>query len=276
MSASPCIGVTSRQSVALAAGLFLIGCKHTADAPTDLVDIAPYLFGNQDDPELLTVGLTSLATWFDTRDANEDGYILPALTDDAVVDINPPPDTSLADTLGGFVDAQSTATLQQHVAFIMLADQSVVNPSDYSTNERTFVSGEDCFGDHSCERLVTTNDIVKTAAFGVTIPYVYFKDYQWTTFTDVDGADRDAVVSRGWIEVEGWDEDHANGVRQSYTLDVFMDSGEGTVHRSQALWTEMVLVIDDLVSQDFLEEQLISGLQGVLADTDDAIVEEGL
>lgn len=254
----------------------LVGCKKTVAAPPDLVDLAPELYGNQEDPELLAEGLTALATWFDTRDTAEDGYILPALTDDAVVDINTPPGTSLADTLGGYVDAQSTGTLEQHVNLILLADQTVVNPNDYSRNERTFVSGGDCFADEGCDRLVTTNDIVKTAAFGVTIPYVYFKDYQWAHFTDADGVERAAVVSRGWVEEEGWDEDHANGLKQSYTLDLFMDSSAGTVHRSQALWTELVLVIDDLVSQEFLEEQLISGLQDVLADTDDCIVEQGL
>ncbi len=252
------------------------GCKKQASAPTDLVDLAPYLFGNQADPTLLSGGLTSLATWMDTRGAAEPGYILPALSSDAVAQIVIPPGTDPADTLGGFVDAQSTATLDQQVAFIMLPDQSVVNPNDYSKNERAFVTGGDCFADETCERLTTTNDIIKTAAFGVTIPYVYFKDYQWATYTDADGNDQKAVVSRGWIEVEGWDDAHQNGVRQSYTLDVFMDTSDGTVHRSQALWTEMVLVIDGLVSQDFLEQQLLDGLTGVLSDTDAAIIAQGL
>ncbi|MSP55120.1 MAG: hypothetical protein EXR69_05880 [Myxococcales bacterium] len=274
-------GVTASRIAASVVGALvvsaqIVGCKKAVPAPADLMELAPYLYGNQDDPTLLGEGLASLAIWFDTRETAEDGYMLPALTEDAAVDISRPAGTSLSDTLGGYVDAQSTATLASHVNLILLADQTVVNPNDYSKNERTFVSGGDCFIDQGCDRLVTSNDIVKTAAFGVTIPYVYFKDYQWAHFTDSDGANRDAVVSRGWVEEEGWDEDHANGVKQSYTLDVFMDSPAGTVHRSQALWTELVLVIDGLVSQEFLEGQLISGLQAVMVDTDECIVEQGL
>lgn len=252
------------------------GCVHANAAPTELEDLAPYLYQNQDDAELLSLGLASLSTWLANRETVDDGYILPSLPDTAVEDIGTPPDTSLSDTMGGLADAMSTATLQQHIDFILLPDQTVVDPDDYSTFDRTFIEGGDCFGDGSCDRLVTENDMVKTAAFNVTIPYYYFKDYQRVTFTDADGVDREAVVSRGWIEAEGWDEDHKNGVRQSYTLDVFQDSADGTVHRTQALWTEMVLVIDDVASQSFLEDQLILGLHDVFDDTDAAIAELGL
>ena len=252
------------------------GCVKAKDAPPELEDLAPDLYGNQEDVPLLTLGLTSLSAWMASREKVDDGYILPSLPEDAVLDINPPPDTFLSDTLGGFADVQSSATLQQHVDFILLPDQTVVDPGDYSKFDRTFLEGEDCFGDGSCDRLVTVNDMVKTAAFGVTLPYIYFKDYQRTTFEDADGQTRDAVVSRGWIEAEGWDEEHSNGVVQSYTLDVFQESAEGTVHRSQALWTELVLVIDDIASDAFLEDQLIAGLHDVFQDTDDAIAEQGL
>lgn len=254
----------------------LLGCIHSVTAPLDLITLAPQMFADQDDPDELSVDLGSLAIWLDSRSTIDDGYILPSMPASGVVDIVTPSGTSLADTMGGLADAQSTATLQQHVDFIMLPDQTVVNPNDYSRFDRTFIEGEDCFADGSCDRLVTENDMVKTAAFDVTIPYFYFKDYQRVAFTDSDGTERDAVVSRGWIEEEGWDDAGSNGLIQSYTLDVFMDSPEGTVHRSQALWTEMVLSIDGLVSEKFLEDQLISGLHGVFTDTDTAIADLGL
>ena len=269
----------ARRAALLVTLAWSAGCGGKTDpvtAPTELEDLAPYLFQHQDDAALLSLGLTSLSKWADARATVDDGYILPSLPEDAIEDITPPPGTSLSDTMGGLADAPSTATLQQHIDFILLPDQTVVDPDDYSTFDRTFIEGGDCFGDGSCDRLVTGNDMVKTAAFNVTIPYFYFKDYQRTTYTDVDGVERPAVVSRGWIEKEGWGDDHKNGVRQSYTLDVFQEAADGKVHRTQALWTEMVLIIDDVASQSFLEDQLILGLHDVFDDTDNAIVEQGL
>lgn len=267
----------------------LVGCVKVVDAPAALEDVAHQLFADQDDVVLLSAGLTDLSTWLAEREKIEDGYMLPTLVEADIADITPPPNTNLSDAIGALADAQSSATLQQHVDFVLLPDQTVVDPDDYSKFDRTFLEGGDCFGDGSCDRLVTVNDMVKTAAFGVTIPYVYFKDYQHVTFTDATGVERAAMVSRGWIEEEGWEElavnedddpdndkEPANGVRQSYTLDVFMDTDAGTVHRAQALWTETVLVIDDLVSDGFLEDQLISGLHDVFDDTDAAIDELGL
>lgn len=272
-----------RLSVFLIVGLE-VGCVHTVDAPVELTTLSPKMFADQDDADLLSEDLDGLASWLDSRESVEDGYILPPMPESGVVDITRPPNTSLGNTIGGLADAQSTATLQQQVDFILLADQTVVNPDDYSTFDRTFLEGEDCFGDGSCDRLVTENDMVKTADFGVTIPYFYFKDYQRVTFVDADGTERNAVVSRGWIEEEGWeevdpekaDQEPKNGLVQSYTLDVFMETADGTVHRTQSLWTEMVLSIDGLVSEQFLEDQLILGLQGVFEDTDAAIAELGL
>lgn len=254
----------------------LVGCSHSPDAPVQLAELAAKTFGDQEDAALLADDLEELASWEAARDEVAEGYILPPLSDSAVTDITTPPGTSRGDTLGGIADAQSTATLQQHVDFILLPDQTVVDPDDYSTFDRIFIEGGDCFGDGSCDRLVTENDMVKTAAFDVTIPYYYFKDYQRTTYIDAEGVEHDAVVSRGWIEEEGWSDDGANGVVQSYTLDVFMDTSAGSVHRSQALWTEMVLSIDGVVSQQFLEDQLILGLHDVFEDTDSAIIELGL
>lgn len=267
-----------RLSLFLIFGLVSSGCVHTVDAPVELTTLSPKMFADQDDADLLSDDLDGLASWLDSRDSVEDGYILPPMPESGVVDITRPPNTSLGNTIGGLADAQSTATLQQQVDFILLADQTVVNQNDYSTFDRTFLEGEDCFGDGSCDRLVTENDMVKTS-LGVTIPYFYFKDYQRVVFLDADGTERNAVVSRGWIEEEGWEvvdeeKEPKNGLVQSYTLDVFMESPDGTVHRSQALWTEMVLSID--LGQQFLEDQLILGLRGVFEDTDAAIAELGL
>jgi hypothetical protein len=257
--------------------LLLIACHAKLEAaPTEIEDLCAYLYENEEEPEPLGEGLTSLQSWLDTRTDDERGFNLPPLTEADVVDVERPEDRDLADAIGGVADAVSPWSLQQHVDFIMLADQSVVDPHDYAQFDREFLSGGDCFGARGCERTQTWNTIIKTAAFGIEIPYEYGKDYQWVDFPTADGGQRTAVVSRGWVPVPSFDESGDNGIWQSYTLDVFIGEPDGQVHRVQALWTETKLVIDDFVTEDYLRGELIDGLHDVFEDTDAAIGEAGL
>lgn len=255
--------------------LLLVACHKVPEAPAEIEDLCAWLFAHQDEPELLPDGLTKLQTWLATRTESEEGYQLPPLEPEDVADVDRP-DRDLTDALGGVGDAVSPHSLQSHVDFILLADQSVVDPGDYSKFDRTFLVGGDCFGARDCERTETWNDIVKTAAFGVTIPYEYPKDYQWVDFVANEGDTRAAVVSRGSVAEESFDESGNNGILQSFTLDVFLERPTGDLHRVQALWTETKLVIDDIVTEDFLRKELAKGLQDVFADTDAAIEELGL
>lgn len=256
--------------------LLLAGCHKKLDpVPADIEGLCAFLYENQEEPEVLAEGLVSLQAWIDTRGEAEEGYNLPALTAADVVDVEHP-DRDLVDALGGVADAVSPHPLDAHVAFILLPDQSVVNPGDYGHFDRTFLEGGDCFADRACERVETWNDVLKTAAFGVEIPYEYGKDYQWVDYAPTEDDVRTAVVSRGWVPEVAFDQSGDNGILQSYTLDVFLGVPGGGVHRVQAQWSEMKLVIDEFVTEDFLRGELIDGLQGVFADTDEAIAELGL
>jgi hypothetical protein len=255
--------------------LFFAGCKKEAIvAPAELEELCPYLFRNHDDPEALAVGLASLQTWLDGRGAVADdaGYILQPLTEEDVAAVEHP-DRDLADALGGAADAISAASLDQHTAFILLPDQSVVNPDDYPKFDRTFVEGGDCFADGGCDLLRTTNDMIKSK-FNIDIPYQYPKDYRRIFFATETEEARVGVVSRGWVAEESLSEGGANGILQSFTLDVFLGQPDGTVHRVQALWTEAKLSFDP--GDTYMQEEIVRGLHDVFDDTDEAIVEQGL
>lgn len=243
----------------------LLGCAPAVEAPSELTDLAGWLYRSQDDPEALPTGLASLDAWLDQHAGEEEGWALPPISAEDVAEVEHP-DRDLADALGAVAEAPSTASLDGHAAFVLLPDQSVVNPDDYDLFERTLLSGGDCFPG-GCEALATWNDVVKNAAFGVTIPYEYGKDYRRVAY-EVDGEARVAIVSRGWVPEESFGEDGENGILQSYTLDVFL-ARDGGVHRVQAQWSEMALVLD--LPDDYLVNQLISGLQAVFVDTDEAI-----
>ncbi len=255
----------------------LVSCNGKVDAaPADIDALCAYLYENEEEPEPLAEGLASLDLWLTTRTDTEPGFNLPSLTEADVADVAWDHSRDLNDALGGVADAVSPHPLQAHVDFILLPDQSVVDHDDYAQFDRSFLVGGDCFGARDCERLETWSVIIKTAAFGIEIPYEYGKDYQWIDFTAADGTVQPAVVSRGWVGEPSFDESGDNGIYTSFTLDVFLSRPDGTMHRVQALWTETKLVIDDFVSDEFLYGELVDGLHDVFDDTDAAITELGL
>lgn len=254
-------------------GLLLACHAKVEEAPADIEELCAYLYENEEEPEQLAIGLASLDVWLTTRTDEEPGFNLPPLTEADVQDVTWDTSRDLADALGGVADAASPHSLQQHVAFILLPDQSVVDHDDYAQFDREFLVGGDCFGARDCERLETWNTIIKTAAFGIEIPYEYGKDYQWVDFAAADGTTQPAVVSRGWVGEPSFDASGDNGIYTSFTLDVFLGRPDGGIHRVQALWTETKLVIDEFVSEEFLYGELIDGLQDVFDDTDAAITE---
>ena len=257
--------------------LALVACHQKVDAaPADIDELCAYLYENEEEPEPLAEGLASLDVWLTTRTDDALGFNLPPLAPSDVIDVTWDQTRDLADALGGVADAVSPHSLQSHVDFILLPDQSVVDPDDYAQFDREFLVGGDCFSARDCERLETWSVMIKTAAFGIEIPYEYGKDYQWVDFEAADGTTQAAVVSRGWVGEPSFDASGDNGIYTSFTLDVFLSRPDGTMHRVQALWTETKLVIDDFVSDEFLYGELIDGLQDVFEDTDTAITELGL
>lgn len=220
--------------------------------PPDLAASFSALYADPTDADALEV----------LRDKVEDiGYRLDALSESDLGD-RPHPDRDLDDALGGANAGPSPHALDSHLAFILLPDQSVVNPDQYEQFDRTFLEGGECFADGSCDSLRTWNDIVKVAAFGVKIPYAYEKAYVRVG---------DAIVARGWVEEESLSADDQNGILQSYNLDVFWPTDDGGTRRVQAQWAEMKISIGVEPSDDFLYDQIVDGLVDVFEDTDAAI-----
>lgn len=256
------------------AALALAGCKHPEPAPSELTELCAWLYLHQDDPEELPEGTGSLQAWLGTRGyPGEEGYALPPLTEEDVAEVEHP-DRDLSAAIGAVADAISPAALDSHAAFLVIPDQSVVNPDDYEQFDRELLEGEDCFLSRDCELLRTWNTVIKNGAFGVTIPYEYGKDYRWVDSTDDTGLPHAAIVSRGWVPLESFGEDGNNGILLSFTLDVFLAQPDGTTHRVQAQWSEMELALE--LPDDYLRNELIDGLREVFEDTDAAIAALGL
>lgn len=247
----------------------LLACAEPEQAPRSYEDLVLAMYRDQDDAEALAVDAGEFVTWLEESfDPESEGYRIRTLTEDDLDGLPHPGD--LADARGGAAGAVSPHTLTQHVEFAMLPDQRVIDESDYDLFDRTFLEGGDCFPD-TCDALRTWNNIIKNGAFNVKIPYAYEKDYRRVVTTRGD----EVIIARGWVEEAAYDEAGDNGILQSYNLDVFVP-WQGGVLRTQAQWMELLLVIDDLVTEDFLYDQLLTGIFDVFEDTDAAIDEQGL
>jgi hypothetical protein len=127
-----------------------------------------------------------------------------------------------------------------HVSYMILSDQTPVEPSSPDHYDRTFLDGTDgCFPDRSCDRLLTENDLTKDNA-ALTITYDLIKQYRWVDLNLPDPADfneGDEIVNEGetrWaIIARSWDPEVAVGVKgnaaifQSYSVEVWVPRDGG-------------------------------------------------
>lgn len=137
---------------------------------------------------------------------------------------------------------------QQHVQ--MLTDQRPVEPYSPDFFERTFLSGDDCWLDAGCERLETSNDLIKENTL-MKIPYVFKKNFRWIDLNLPDPVDvpegeeavnpgepRWAIIARSWTEESFEGENENTAIEQSFTAEVWLPRGESTV-RMLSVWSEM-------------------------------------
>lgn len=208
-----------------------------------------------------------------------------SLTEDDVFDIERPV-RELPDALPVSVATLSAYDPIQHVVIQLEVDQTPVEPYSPDFYDRTFLLGEDCFGDQSCPRLETENNLIKDNLL-MTIPYWFYKDFRWVDMNlpnPVDVPDGEEAVNEGdprWgIIAKSWTTESFSGesenayIHQSFTIEVWIprdgggfvrdgseqnvDGGEWTTDstgggnlRALALWTEVEFdglnVTDDAV-----------------------------
>ncbi len=262
---------TETLPIFLGCALFAWGCIPLPDAPADLDGVSRYLFRYHEFSAESLAGTLSLVEWLSVHGQEEEGlegYRISAMTVDDLSGIDRP-DRDPQDTLGVVVWAESSHTLEEHLRYILKPDQSVVNPEEYQVWDRVFVEGEDCFSDRACDLLRTENDTVRELLPGVVLTYSFHKNYRRILLMGEDGVEREALLARGWVPEESFSEDGANGIHQSYHIDVLME-GEpgGPILRLQAQWGETKTALGDLLSDDYLVSETADGIRESFENTD--------
>ncbi len=125
----------------------------------------------------------------------------------------------------------------------VLDDQLPFEPGSPDHYERTFVEGQDCFADRSCEFLRTSNDLTKDNPAISPITYTLPKEYRWVDLnlsdpteavaSSNDGEPRWAIAARTWTTKQETNEE-GDSIEQSYTLELWVPrDGSGFVRTSE-------------------------------------------
>lgn len=254
----------SVQAVGLAVTAFAAGCSKERDpAPTDMQELAAYLFANWEDPEVLPEAMTNLGAWLaaniDTDEA-KDGFALSPIDPASIAEVTHPA-RDPSQLLGATGAARSPFPIFDHAGYIVLDDQVFSNPGTYLAYARDLVEGDaDAFVAGS--GLVRTDNAVTTSSLGIDIPYLLNKDYRWVDATD--GAR--AILARSWVEARSCNDGGGNCLEQSYSIDLFFAHTENETWRMTATWSEITTTLP--VTEDLLTATLAIGIQNVFRHSD--------
>lgn len=244
----------------------LTACHRSDAAPEDMDGLVRFMFDNFEDPDMMKEGMSNLAVWLDTdgrsEEASDKGLLLADLTPEVVDGVNHP-DEDLTRCVGVAVAGASPYPVLDHAALIALEDQTW-NDDSYATYARSFVDGDlDSFAT-GLGLLRTDNDIVKNGPFGVKIPYLLKKDFQWVPLDD----EQSAVVARSWIEELSCGDGGDNCLHQSFSIDLWFGvSGEETL-RMTAAWNDLVTVADAALTEQQRVGVMVKGVNDIYESTD--------
>ncbi len=240
----------------VAAATALVGCKAPPEAPVELSELSAYLFSNWETEEqgVLEVGMYNLQQFFADMDLEQGysdlSYQIENLTEDQLVEVNPPEGTDPGDCLGVGLVAGSAFSPDDHTQAIIQPDQTEMEPNSRDKYDRIFLDPEDpsCFPTRGCLVLRTNNDLIKDNAF-MTIPYEMIKDFRWVELDELGepGSGEWGVLARTWIEERGVGDSGNNTIEQSYSIDVFLPGVHGgwAAYRYMGLWSQSTGTTDD-------------------------------
>ncbi len=247
-----------------------VGCRELPQAPTELSELSTWLFANfeNEDDELLAVGLGNLAQFFDERgvdtDFEDQAWELERMTASDVQDVTHPDREPAAALPVGLV-APSAFAPADHARVVVLEDQTPVEPASPDLYDRSFLEPDDpsCFPPAECALLRTDNDIEKKNLL-MSIRYTKRKDFRWSRVI-LDGEESEGFLARSWFEEEAWGEEEANAILQSYSIDVVLPHGDAGALRYLALWTEASMYG---VGDDVILGMMQGGIEDVLVATE--------
>ena len=149
----------------------------------------------------------------------------------------------------------------EHAKLASRADQTWTDPA-FDRYVRTVIEGTSASFSTGGGPLLTMNDIIRSGAFGISIPYTLRKDYYWVA---VEGGQ--ALLSRWWLVEPGCSDNGKNCVEQSAGLEIYAPRRGGS-QRFICNWIQTVTQADGLLSEDGMLHLIAEGNQDLMTETD--------
>ncbi|MEE2829804.1 MAG: hypothetical protein VX498_11505 [Myxococcota bacterium] len=260
--------------------LLLFGCKAPPpEAPTDLGELAVYLYREFDNPEpaAMAAGLRNLDeflgalewTELDSSSSREGReWQLPVLAPEDRADLPEIEGASAEDQLVVGVASRSVFGVSEHLPLVGMADQTPIEAASSASYDRDFLSELDCFVEGNCDQLRTLNTVHRDQLL-LDIVYESFKDFRRFE------ADADAgtvLVARSWTEDRFFGESGQNSIDQSYSLEVWLPRDEGAL-RFMTYWNQMT--IPALSDSNIVLNLMGAGMDEIYQNTEDFLAGEG-
>ena len=250
--------------------LGLAACAAPEEAPESLQEATEAVLRDFEDDEVVDTRAQDFVDFvladLEAVEADGEDYLGLGLETVPVEDVS---DMFISDNVdwekvvGAFLARRVEGDLDAYAAIVPESDQSFADPATYNLWEREITEGSaTSFRDG--EPLRTWNEIEKSGAFGVVIPYPMQKDYRW-----VELEQGRALLFRSWAADEGWGEDGVNGLVSGWTIEVWLEDGDQTMW-ANASWTELALIVDD-IDPDWLANEFIKGCNDYFSGTEDYV-----
>ena len=195
-----------RTSVSVALlSLGLLACKPPPEAPTELNELAGFVFERfmDDDPRDLALGMSNLDAWLQANlDATgegsvREGYQVSDLDPALIEAVRPELEVQIEGSVAGSSVATVSAFDVEPVArALTVEEQELVFPDSYESHDRFFEAGEDCFISQDCDVLDTRNEVA--ADYGPLKVATHSRSqYRWIRYGEDD--DQLALLNRTWL-----------------------------------------------------------------------------
>ena len=263
----------TRGTLCLLACVVLAGCKPPPpEAPTELGDLNLYLYREfeSEDPAVMSAGLANLESFLDgldwaSLDSLEDRegreWQPPVLSPEDRSDLPEIEGVHAEDQLAVSVAWASPYSPAQHLAIVGLTDQTPVEAESSASYTRTFLTDADCFLAGDCDALRTSNAIHRDELV-LDIFYEAFKDFRRV---EIGSSGTHAVLARSWTEERFFGESGQNSIDQSYSLEVWIPTADGT-RRLMSYWNQMTIPV---VSDNTIVLNLMgAGIDEIFENTD--------
>ena len=270
-----------RTSVPILLSVVLIGCSPPPEAPSELSDLAGFLFERFDDNRTddLALGLENLESWLSsnlgatTGDTVLGGYSVKELEISVLESVRPGVEVSAEEAIRGVaVATESTCGVPGIAQAITVDEQEDVFPS-MEVHERTFLDGEACFLDRDCDFLDTDNYVESNFDGLLRTTTESRAQYRWIDYGAA--GDRTALIHRTWLQTspitEGLLADLFE-LREQIYIGVTLPWEDGAV-RLGTTWVSVRIFGGD---EDFALNQMVNGMRNDSEAIDEYLVCPGV